>query len=236
MSKKIIIEDLLSPTKHTTIPALVPARKAQELNLACKEVGDIAIVCRKFENLFNAPVDLESFSKVAHSDDSLITKAEASFAGFSEEELFSNSFGNLQELQKKDGNFEMDFTSVSSVLGTPEDTDVPTLFVLKYSSCSAGGAVFMTQNEVLQQAGTQFYNNFWIIPSSTDEVLIIPYIENVVREGMQYQKMLREANTDPNIVPEEKYLSNHVYFYNWINQKLYMFQEDDPTRHAFVEV
>ena len=117
MSEKIIVEKLVNLEKDTVIPALISLKKAQDLNLVYKKLGDMAIACRKLGYLFDLKdISLKDYAKTAYSDDTLITKVEASFADFSEEELFSESFENILEIQTKNENFEVEL-EVSRKIG-----------------------------------------------------------------------------------------------------------------------
>lgn len=72
------------------------------------------------------------------------------------------------------------------------------------------GAVQMCNTNILNEIGNFFENDFWILPSSTHEVLIVP-VDCVEDSSMVLAQMVEDVN-DSQLAPNE-ILSYHVYRY-----------------------
>lgn len=71
------------------------------------------------------------------------------------------------------------------------------------------GAVNMIYDSVLQQAGEKLNSDFWILPSSIHECILVPSSVKMGKEELA--AMVRQVNA--NEVAPEDYLSDSVYFY-----------------------
>jgi len=60
--------------------------------------------------------------------------------------------------------------------------------------------------------------DFYILPSSIHEVIIIPAIQNNDEEIQQFQEMVKEINAT--MLDEEEFLSDTVYKYDAKEQKI----------------
>lgn len=61
---------------------------------------------------------------------------------------------------------------------------------------------------VLEQAGKKLGYDFYIIPSSIHEILLI---EKDLEEAEAYKKMIKEANQNREVVAENEILSYNLY-------------------------
>lgn len=88
------------------------------------------------------------------------------------------------------------------------DTQENCMYVLTNQG-NCFGAVYMIYDSVLEKIGEELGKDFWILPSSIHECIIVP-----VEIGMTKQElegMVREINR--NEVDEEEFLSDQVYLY-----------------------
>ena len=69
---------------------------------------------------------------------------------------------------------------------------------------------------VLEMIGQILKKDYYILPSSVHEVIIVPYSEIYVCSKLD--EMVREINSTQ--VEEEDVLSNHVYLYDRVSGKL----------------
>ena len=71
------------------------------------------------------------------------------------------------------------------------------------------GDVGMMYDSVLQQIGRELEDDFWILPSSIHECIIVP--SSITMTGKELQIMVQEINR--NEIDDEEYLSDEIYFY-----------------------
>ena len=82
------------------------------------------------------------------------------------------------------------------------------LYVLTNDTKSNGAAEILNDN--VRQELADKIGDFYVLPSSVHETLIIPKSEDMDR--MQLEQMVRDVN-ETQVIPEER-LSNHVYEYD----------------------
>ena len=83
----------------------------------------------------------------------------------------------------------------------------------EYFSC---GAVLMTCKNLMDEIADFFKEDFYILPSSTHEVLLLP--ESKAPSKEQLDQMIQEVNREA-LEPED-YLSDHAYYYSRSGQDL----------------
>lgn len=71
------------------------------------------------------------------------------------------------------------------------------------------GAVLMIYDSVLQEAGRLLDSDFWILPSSVHECILVPSFVKIGKKDLE--RMVRQVN-EQKVAPED-YLSDSVYFY-----------------------
>lgn len=106
---------------------------------------------------------------------------------------------------------------VSDMLSSCEDIDsvaladlnIPSFEILTNEQQLFGAACILYE-DVLENIGMQLQENYYIIPSSTHEVLILR--ESLACNMMALSTMIQEVNRIA--VSEEDILSDHPYFYN----------------------
>lgn len=73
------------------------------------------------------------------------------------------------------------------------------------------GASLILHDDILQKASAKLNGDFFIIPSSVHEVILLPE-EGVVPEELN--QMIQEINGDSNVISKTDVLSNNAYHYN----------------------
>lgn len=137
--------------------------------------------------------------------------------GISEEELFICARENTLRMRPTV------FSTMASVLKRHEicmpeaEEEEHPIFVLtnEQGTFGAAGIAF---DHVLQKIGQTLESDFWVLPSSVHECIIIPEDGNVHKEALR--ETVREINRCE--VEEEEYLSDEVYFYQRELHKLSM--------------
>ncbi|MDO4343854.1 MAG: DUF5688 family protein [Eubacteriales bacterium] len=127
-----------------------------------------------------------------------------------EEELFAAARENTLRLQPEE------FLSMDSVLSRYHMEDLAPekkaqrqpMYVLSNKD-GAFGAACILFDSVLKKIGDRLGGNFWVLPSSIHECIIVP--ESIPMKKEELQAMVREINR--NEVDEEEYLSDEIYFY-----------------------
>ena len=79
------------------------------------------------------------------------------------------------------------------------------------------GAACVFYPEVLSSIGNAVQTDYYILPSSIHECIILPASSGYSREELE--EIVRQVNEAQ--VPEQEILSNHVYFYDKAAEKMY---------------
>lgn len=95
--------------------------------------------------------------------------------------------------------------------------EVPPMYVLT-NTAGAFGAVCILYDEVLQRIAEQLEDDFWILPSSIHECIILPAGAPVEKQWLQ--SMVRQINRQA--VEEGEFLSDEIYLYRSRLHKLSM--------------
>ena len=103
----------------------------------------------------------------------------------------------------------------SSVMFT-EDEQAKEMYVLtnEYRNC---GASCILYKGVLDMIGDMLNRNFFILPSSIHEVIILPAYENM--EAGRIDCIIDDVNT--NLVTDEELLGNHCYMYDRVTKEIH---------------
>lgn len=100
-----------------------------------------------------------------------------------------------------------------------------TMYVLS-SKAQYRGASMVTRSELMKQIGDLFAGNFYVIPSSLDEVILIPCRCAIPAEVLA--SMVREINRTE--VPPEMVLSDRVFCYDRMSGRIVDALEDEKER------
>lgn len=125
----------------------------------------------------------------------------------SREELIQLAKENSYRLLPAEFRKMKDIIAEMTGIDTKEDDDF--MYVLSNEQKSYG-AVCMIYKKMLDIVALELKENFYIIPSSVHEVIIIP--ESKSPEKSEIEKMVKEVNETQ--VEAEERLSDRVYYYN----------------------
>lgn len=109
----------------------------------------------------------------------------------------------------------MNFEGVASIferemnMSIKEESDTDILYRLTNSS-EFLGAVAMLYDGVLEEIGNKLHENFYILPSSIHEVLIVPESASCSQKNLM--RMVKDVNQYQ--VDAEEVLSYNVYYYD----------------------
>lgn len=148
----------------------------------------------------------------------LITKDMLEFWHITQDELFHIATENSPNL------LYAEFKPMSVVIQellhqTPAYTewDENSMYVLSNHHRHFGAACIL-YNRVLEDIGNQLNDDFYILPSSIHEVIILP--TEHLPNALELNEMISEINKTQ--VSEEEVLSDHAYFYNRNENKIKM--------------
>ena len=124
--------------------------------------------------------------------------------------LLPIKFGSLNQLLLERGLLDKEDSAVLSDDGWSE-----ALYYLT-NEFSAGGAVLMTCKNLMDKIADFLGEDFYILPSSTHEVLLLP--ESRAPSKEELDQRIQEVNREA-LKPED-YLSDHAYYYSRSGQDL----------------
>lgn len=137
--------------------------------------------------------------------------------GIREESLHQAAWKNLNREDKAV------FEDLASLLGAYAGpslghgaSDIPKMYVLG-SSSRQNGAVQVCCQRLLKEIAGELNDDFWILPSSIHETLLIP-VGHARDAAQELAEIVRQVNTSQ-LMPEE-FLSGHVYHYRRDSGKL----------------
>lgn len=131
------------------------------------------------------------------------------------EQLFESAQANSERL------FPAEFAGMKDVIADMIQLDISELekedgmYVLSNRQRSYG-AVCMTYDGVMERIATELRENFFVIPSSVHEVIVIP--ESMAPEKFEIEEIVAEINETQ--VEEEEVLSDRVYYYSIKEKRL----------------
>lgn len=136
--------------------------------------------------------------------------------GITEEELFRIARENTLRIQPEE------FVSMNTILKKHhvefgEDSEPQPMFVLTNRG-NYFGAVCMIFDSVLSEIGETLQDDFWVLPSSIHECVIVP--AQVQTNGTELETLVQEINRKE--VQAEEFLSDEIYFYHRMLHKLIM--------------
>ena len=119
-------------------------------------------------------------------------------------------FGLKEELEKNPiDEWEMDMLQIE------QEDSFPPLYILS-NTLGINGAAAILYPETLKKCSEALKKDLFILPSSTHEVLLLPYEEKI--EAEELACMIRNINRED--VPREDWLSDHAYFYRREDDKV----------------
>ncbi len=129
------------------------------------------------------------------------------------EEIHKRAKENTKQLLSYD--FKTMASAVSEMIGKPMEIQEDILYILTNKNKSYGAAT-MLYPECLESIGEILRENFYIIPSSVHELIMVR--ERDAPEEGELVDMVGEVNETQ--VPDEEVLSNHVYYFDRTDKRL----------------
>lgn len=134
--------------------------------------------------------------------------------GATEDELYRAAMENLKnECYHIQSMTDLLSGMIGTALELPED--VPKQYVLTNESCRYGAAG-MLREDILESFAEQAGGNFYILPSSVHELILVPEIPTISAKGLK--EMVKEVNEGT--VVREEWLSENVYYYDCVTREV----------------
>lgn len=130
---------------------------------------------------------------------------------------FDDITGVIRGLIEKtsDKNDWMDDISELESLLEHENVNFQPMYVITNQS-KLFGAVAIYDLELLSKIGHTFKKDYYILPSSTHEILLLPKSTNT--DPGELRKTVQDINRD--VVDPQEFLSDNIYFYQWETNSL----------------
>ncbi len=185
--KDNIVYKLIHTKKNTGMLRTMPSREYMDLSLVCYAFLEIG--CYGTATV-------------------LVTNQMLHVWGVDEDEVFARAKENTEKI------LPHQFYNMECVVKKLLDKETDTiagagLYVLS-NDRGSHGAVTILYDGMLEKVGAYLEENFYVIPSSVHEVLILP--ESTGMDKERIDEMICEVN-ELHVEPEEV-LSDHVYYYN----------------------
>lgn len=132
--------------------------------------------------------------------------------GITEEILYRDLLKNIRK--SDEGEIVNMFELLCQMIGVEEkQSEDMQMYVLSNKS-KVNGAVQLLNPYMLDAAARLLENDYAVLPSSVDEVILIPINNQHIHENyfLELKHMVEDVNST--VVEEEKILSNHVYRYS----------------------
>lgn len=169
-----------------------------------REFLDLSIIYRWFIG-----VDQDNFKSV------IITSEFATNVGLTEHDLYTLAYENTKKLLSPTISSLVDFMQ-ELVIGMSGDAVIPEIPMLVVTNAwKTNGAISIFFADVQEEIAEAFGSDFYILPSSTHEVLVLP--EDLYK-SCDFKSLVQEIN-QTEVEPEEK-LSDSVYYYSRETKKI----------------
>lgn len=155
-----------------------------------------------------------------------ITKAMAEQWGITEADLHARAMENLQEDGYTLKDLEQLLDELEFGIEDREERDTQKdsksrMYVLTNSQKYFGAAGMILSPQLVKKWMGR--KNFYVLPSSTHEVLILP--DNQEYKAKELINMVQTVNADY-VIPEEK-LTDHVYYFNWDKRQMVILKKNE---------
>lgn len=184
--KRFIVYKVINRDRNEELLKHVPFR----------EVVDLAIVCYVLLRLNNG-----------HTATLLIRDEHLKLWNVTKEEVFKEAEKNVKKLLPAKLSCMKDV--LASMIGLEEESEEDFMYVMSNEENSFG-AVCIFYDGVLEMVYHTIRENFYIIPSSVHEVIILA--ESMAPKKKEIEDTIRDINETQ--VEDEEVLSDHVYYYN----------------------
>lgn len=125
--------------------------------------------------------------------------------------------GMLRENYDSSGNDEITGTILDDLKTVPEGTKEHKMYILSNNK-GINGATCLLYDNVLHEFADQIHSDFFILPSSIHEVILVPYDRTISKRALS--DMVKDVNLTQ--VARDEVLSDHVYFYSRKNNSITM--------------
>lgn len=192
--------------KHMIVYKLINKEKNKKLlkDTPYKPFQDLAIVCYVLLEL-----------NKSGTATMLVKEEHLKMWGVTKEEVFEQAEKNSGRLLPAEFSRMKDVIAEMLDLDLEENRTEDFMYVLSNESRSFG-AVCMMYTGVLEMIAMELKENYYVIPSSVHEVIIIP--ESKAPEKFEIEEMVAEINKTQ--VEEEEVLSDRVYYYSMKEKRL----------------
>lgn len=152
--------------------------------------------------------------------------------GISEEALYEQALKNTESL------FKPEMFNIMTILSGRDEKEAKNRVLSPYEQYvltnddKMNGATTMLYPNLLQEIGEATGSNFFILPSSIHELILIK--DNGEMSAEELQRMVMEINRTQ--VDPEEVLSDEVYCYDYKQQKLTMATEPSQTKEFIAEM
>lgn len=152
--------------------------------------------------------------------------------GISGEELYEQALKNTEHI------FKPECYSMSEILSECDEEETKSKELLPYemyllsNDAKLNGATVMLYPNLLQEIGEATKSNFFILPSSVHELILIK--DNGKMSAEEFQRMVMEINRTQ-VAPEEV-LSDEVYSYDYREQKVVLATNPDQTKEFVAQL
>lgn len=152
--------------------------------------------------------------------------------GISGEALFAQALKNTESLFKSEMFNMMEFLTGGDVEEKNGKALLPYEQYALTNDARMNGATVMLYPNLLQEIGEATGSNFFILPSSIHELILVKDIGKVSAE--EFQRMVIEINRTQ--VKPEEVLSDEVYCYDYEKRKLTMATEPSRTKEFIAQM
>lgn len=194
---------------------------ASVLSLPHTRVEDLVITYHVFirdadsEGFYVATINDSLFSELGVTMEQLHDDAVASSArSFPPQRMSLNDVAASSMLEFLNANGESE-EAISEALYEFDRNHVP-MYILTNKQCTKGAAVMFYRDELRKQALELGASSLLIIPSSLDEVILIP---DALTEADHFRQVVRDVNLKE-VEPEDR-LSNSIYGYTLDNDRFF---------------
>lgn len=155
-------------------------------------------------------VNIECIDKLAYENTPFLFPEKLRSMGEVIKEMITKEFGALSGENISSEDKELyEHILVQLTDDAPRDNDNEEMYILSNESGVNGASVILYEN-VLHDFAVEQQSNFYILPSSVHEVILLPVHKEVTKEALR--KMVREVNNSE--VPVGEVLSNEVYYFD----------------------
>ena len=210
------VEDFTNPVPEKIVPRLVNCERNKEMLAGCPHINyqDLSITFRMVGHV----TERDMMSVLV--DNKMMKKMNTT-----PQELYHKSMENYRRI------FPPTLVSLGSVLsgllgGAPDfmmdNSPEKNIYVLSNKQ-NINGATSMLDSEMMEKAAMELGGSFYVLPSSTHEVLLVP--ESFAQDAKDLTSMVYEINRA--VVNEMDFLSDTVYHYDAEERRLTMVNPPD---------